>query len=102
MKTISFDFDGVLTTTKGKDWAKEYMAKGDKIIIVTARQKSDSADVFKVADELGIDRSDVYFTEGRDKWPLISELKPDKHIDNNLEQVQKIRENTNTEGWLFK
>jgi len=102
MKTISFDFDGVLSTKKGKQWAKDYISKGDKVIIVTARQKSDSAEVYKVADELGIKHSDVHFTNGKDKWPLISELKPDKHIDNNLEQIQKIREKTNTDGWLFK
>ena len=53
---------------------------------------------YKVADELGISHSKVYFTNGEDKWKTIKRLKIGKHYDNNQEQVDKINNNTNSRG----
>jgi hypothetical protein len=99
---ISFDFDDTLSTKKGQEMAKAKMSQGYTVYIVTARQQTDSAEVLKVADELGIPKSQIYFTNGADKWKLISKLGISEHYDNNKEQVDKINQNTQAKGILFK
>lgn len=99
---IGFDFDETLSTQKGQDLAKEYQAKGDTLYIITARQSENSDSVYKVADELGIPHSRVFFTNGADKWNKVKELGLDKFYDNNSEQISKINDNTSTEGIKFK
>ena len=64
-KVVSFDFDGTLSTKKGQDKAKQLLAEGYRVLIVTARQSKDSKEVFDVADKIGIRRSDIYFTNGK-------------------------------------
>ena len=54
-----------------------------------------------MAKRLGIPRENVYFTGGRDKWQTVKRLRIDKHIDNNAEQIELIRENTDSEGIKF-
>jgi len=70
MEKISFDYDGVLDTTKGKELAAE------------------------LAKKLGIPLNRIYFTGGRDKWHTIKRLKITKHYDNNPKQIDMIIENT--------
>ena len=98
---ISFDFDDTLDTQKGQEMAKAKIAQGYTVYIVTARQQTDAAEVLKVADELGIPKSQIYFTNGADKWKLISKLGISEHYDNNQEQVDKINQNTRAKGILF-
>ena len=98
---ISFDFDGTLSTQKGQDMAKAKMEQGYTVYIVTARQQTDSEEVLKVAAELGIPKSQIYFTNGADKWKLVSKLGISEHYDNNQEQVDKINQNTRVKGILF-
>ena len=59
-----------------------------------------SARVYEIAKELGIPRLRVYFTNGADKWKTIQSLGIELHIDNNEEQVNKIKENTDTRAEL--
>ena len=101
-KVVSFDFDGTLSTKKGKDKAKELLAENYRVLIVTARQSTDSKAVFEVADKIGIRRSDIYFTNGKSKWSVIKNLGIAIHYDNNPEQVDLINKMTKTEGKLFK
>lgn len=101
-KVVSFDFDGTLSTKKGQDKAKELLAENYRVLIVTARQSTDSKPVFEVADKLGIRRSDIYFTNGANKWSLIKRLGIAIHYDNNPDQVDLINKMTKTEGKLFK
>ena len=101
-KVVSFDFDGTLSTKKGQDKAKELLAENYRVLIVTARQSTDSKEVFDVADKIGIRRSDIYFTNGANKWSLIKRLGIAIHYDNNPEQVDLINKMTKTEGKLFK
>ena len=101
-KVVSFDFDGTLSTKKGQDKAKQLLAEGYRVLIVTARQSTDNKAVFEVADKLGIRRSDIYFTNGANKWSLIKRLGIAIHYDNNPEQVDLINKMTKTEGKLFK
>lgn len=94
---VSFDFDGVLDTPQGKALARRKINEGDQVYIITARQEATmSKNVYEVAKELGIPRLHIYFTNGKDKWNTIKRLGIDVHYDNNEEQIQKIKDNTNT------
>jgi hypothetical protein len=98
---ISFDVDGVLDTPQGMALARKKIANGDRVYIITARNESTmSAKVYEIAKELGIPRLRVYFTNGADKWKTIQSLGIELHIDNNEEQVNKIKENTDTRAEL--
>jgi hypothetical protein len=44
----------------------------------------------------------VYFTGGEDKWKTIKRLGIERHYDNNQEQIQKINDNTEALGIIFK
>jgi hypothetical protein len=98
---ISFDYDDTLTTSKGQQMASRYVAAKDNVFIVTARQQSNGGPVYEMAKKLGIKRENVYFTGGRDKWQTIKRLRINKHIDNNQEQIDLIKENTDAEAIKF-
>ena len=99
---ISFDYDETLTTTKGQEMALNAIKNGDDVLILTARQESDSAPVYAMAEKLGIKKSNVHFTNGQDKWKFVLRLHIDKHVDNSQEQIEKIKKYTTVEGVLFK
>ena len=95
---ISFDVDGVLDTPQGMALARRKIANGDRVYIITGRNEERmSAEVYAIANELGIPRLRVYFTNGADKWKTIQSLGIELHIDNNEEQVNKIKENTDSD-----
>lgn len=98
---VSFDFDDTLSTQRGQDIAKRLISEGKTIYIVTRRQESASKEVFKIADELGIPHSRIYFTNGALKWETIKRLEIDTHYDNNENEVNKIRENTDAKAIKF-
>lgn len=95
---ISFDYDGTLSTDRGKEYASKKIAEGHPVYIITARQKSDSHDVYATADELGIEKSHVIFTNGEDKWKYILQYDIDIHYDDNEEQRKKILTHTNAQS----
>ena len=101
-KVVSFDFDDTLSTAKGQEKAKQLLAEGYRVLIITARQSKDSKEVFEVADKLGIRRSDIFFTSGKNKWETVKRLGVAIHYDNNQEQIDLINKMTKTEGKLFK
>ena len=101
-KVVSFDFDDTLSTTKGQEKAKQMLSEGYRVLIITARQSKDSKEVFDVADKLGIRRSDIFFTSGKNKWETVKRLGVAIHYDNNQEQIDLINKMTKTEGKLFK
>lgn len=101
-KIVSFDFDDTLSTSKGQEKAKQLLAENYRVLIITARQSKDSKAVFEVADKLGIRRSDIYFTNGANKWSVVKRLGVAIHYDNNQEQIDLINKMTKTEGKLFK
>lgn len=98
---ISFDYDGVLSTSPGKALASIKMHQGHIVYIITARRREDSEEVYATAKELKIPRARVYFTEGVDKWHVIKRIGIRMHYDNSQEQVDKIILNTGAHAQLY-
>ncbi len=99
---VSFDYDGVLSTPQGKRLAKNALADGLEVLILTARRKSEGQSVFNVADRIGISRANVIFTEGKDKYTFVMKHHIGLHYDNNQEQVDKINARApHSKGILF-
>jgi hypothetical protein len=90
---VSFDYDETLSTPKGRQLAKEAIIQGFDVYVITRRQSSMSGAVYQVADQLGIDRDNVYFTNGQPKWPTIKRLGIAKHYDNSQPELDQIKQN---------
>ena len=90
---VSIDFDDTLSTQKGQELASKMIDEGDNLHIITRRQEEDSEEVYKIADELGIPRDQIHFTNGKLKWEMIKRLGIKKHIDNNPDELKAIEEN---------
>ena len=100
-EVISFDYDGTLSTDKGKELAKSFIEKGIEVIIITARNSTDNnSDIESTAKDLNINK--IVYTNQRDKWSFVQKFKVSTHYDNNKEQVDKINEKTNSKGILFQ
>jgi hypothetical protein len=98
---ISFDFDDTLETDRGQELAKKFIAEGKDVYIITRRQISAALAVYKIAKELGIPQSKVYFTNGDMKWETIKRLGIGIHYDNNLKEIDLINSKTDTKGIKF-
>jgi hypothetical protein len=83
---ISFDYDGTLTTAKGKELAKSL--DGD-IYIISARQSR--AGMLSTARSLNIPISRVYATgSNKAKVEKIKQLGISKHYDNNMDVIKQL------------
>lgn len=83
---VSFDYDGVLSTDKGKQLAKE---QNGTIYIISARH--DKVGMVETAKSLGIPLSRVYSTgSNKAKIEKIKELGIDKHYDNNPDVIKEL------------
>lgn len=98
---VSFDFDDTLETARGQELAKQKLSEGKEVFIITRRQASAFHEVFRVADELGIPHSRVYFTNGKMKWEEVKRLNIGTHYDNNQQEIDLINKNTDTKGIKF-
>jgi hypothetical protein len=98
---VSFDFDDTLSTARGQEIAKRVIREGKQVYIITRRQESASAEVYRMADKLGILRSKVYFTNGQYKWMTIKRLGIGTHYDNNDLEINLIKINTDTKAIKF-
>ena len=97
---ISFDYDGTLSTKKGKDLAAKFISEGKDVRILTARDSNgDNTDLESTTKDLGIEK--IYYTNGRDKWSFVLKYGIKEHYDNNKEQIDKINEKTTARGILF-
>jgi HK97 family phage portal protein len=95
---ISFDYDGVLSTAKGKEEAMSEIEDGSTVYIISAR--SDKAGMLGTAKELGIPASRVFATgSNKAKVQKIKDLGIDKHYDNNNDIIDEV--NQFAEGELF-
>jgi putative cell wall-binding protein len=86
---ISFDYDGVLSTAKGKELAKQKMSDGNTIYIISARGHKDG--MLKTAEDLGIPESRIYATgSNKAKVEKIKELGINTHYDNNPDVIAEL------------
>jgi hypothetical protein len=90
---ISIDYDDTLSTQRGKDLARRLINEGNDIYIVTRRYSTEGYDVYRIAEQLGIPRDKVHFTQGRLKWQKLKELGIQRHIDNNPDEIDAIKKN---------
>lgn len=98
---VSIDYDDTLETDRGKELAKKLIAEGKTVYIVTRRQQSASEEVYKVAEELGIPKSRVKFTNGSYKWETIKHYGIGTHYDNNAREIELINSKTTAKGIKF-
>lgn len=87
--SVSLDYDGVLSTDGGKSKAKELIAEGIDVYIISARR--DKGSMLGVAKELGIPSSRVYATgSNKAKVAKIKSLGIQTHYDNNPDVVDEL------------
>lgn len=86
---VSIDYDGVLSTDKGKELAKRLISDGYTVYIISAR--NDVEGMLSVADSLGIPKERVYATgSNKAKMEKVAELGIEKHYDNNEDVVNGL------------
>ena len=86
---ISFDYDGVLSTAKGKEKAAQFIKDGNTIYIISARGHKDG--MLNTAKELGIPESRIYATgSNKVKVEKIKELGINTHYDNNPDVIKEL------------
>lgn len=98
---VSFDFDDTLSTARGQEIAKRVIKEGKEVYIITRRNEYNSAEVYRMAERLGILKSRVYFTNGQYKWMTIKRLGIGTHYDNNQKEIDLIKINTDTKAMKF-
>jgi len=93
---ISFDYDDVLSTEKGKELAKRKISDGNTVYIISARRSIDR--MLNTAKALGIPESRIYATgSNKAKVEKIKELGIQTHYDNNPDVINEL----GTVGKLF-
>jgi len=86
---VSFDFDGVLTTSKGIALLDEAVSRGTNVYIISAR--SDDKTMKEFAQKHGVKLSNVYATgSNKAKVEKIKELGLSTHYDNNIDIVKEL------------
>lgn len=86
---ISFDFDGVLTTSKGRGKAAGLIMSKNTVYIISARGHKDG--MLKIAESLGIPESRIYATgSNKAKVEKIKELNITTHYDNNPDVIAEL------------
>lgn len=82
---ISWDWDGTLSTTKGKERAAQQIADGATLYIISARHSKDGLSFDGIP-------SDRIFATGSNKAKIekIKELGIDTHYDNNIDVIKEI------------
>ena len=115
---ISFDFDDTLTrpfwdvenaawnsrgpNPKTIDLLKDLHAQGNTIIVVTSRHEDQEHQIARDGGESvhnfirahGLPVSQVYFTNGEPKGPLLSHLGVAHHYDDSLDEIRSAHEHS--------
>jgi hypothetical protein len=86
---ISFDYDGTLSTERGKKRAENLIANGAVLYIISARDSKEG--MLSTAEKLGIPESRVYATgSNEEKVKKVKELNIEIHYDNNSDVVNAL------------
>jgi hypothetical protein len=88
-ENVGFDFDGVLTTARGKELARQEIAKGNHVYIISARDNKDG--MLETANELGIPDQNVYATKNNvQKVSQVKSMNIDRFYDDNPNVINNI------------
>jgi hydroxymethylpyrimidine pyrophosphatase-like HAD family hydrolase len=86
---ISFDYDGTLSTARGKQRAESLIADGADVYIISARDSKEG--MLSTAEKLGIPESRVYATgSNEEKVKKVKELNISVHYDNNPDVIKAL------------
>jgi uncharacterized NAD-dependent epimerase/dehydratase family protein len=86
---VSFDFDSTLTTEPMQRLCKLYLSKGFDVYITTSRfEVTNNNDLFKLADELGIKKENIRFTNMQQKYLFLKDF--DIHYDDDDLEIMEI------------
>lgn len=87
---ISFDYDGVLTTKKGRDLALEKIKEGYLVYVISARDHKGT--MMPLLHSLGIPERRVFATGSNDnKIEKVKELGIRQHYDNNPNVINDLK-----------
>ena len=90
VERVSLDYDGVLSTEKGKEKAKQLISEGITVYIVSARRDKES--MLGVARDLGILVSRVHATgSNKAKVEKIKDLNINTHYDDNPDVLDELK-----------
>ena len=87
---VSFDYDGTLSTSKGKELAKKEKERGNILYLISARSKA-GIQLYKDCQEVGISKDNIYLTgSNKAKVEKIKELGIERHYDNNKDVINEL------------
>ena len=96
-RAVSFDYDETITTAKGMTLARQWLAKGVDVYIVSARKNKEP--MLNRAKELGIPSMKVFATgSNKAKIAKVQELGVQVHYDNNQDVITALGK----QGKLFQ
>lgn len=121
---VSFDYDNTLDRIEVQEYAKELVESGYEVWIVTSRYSNEEAknvnwgkitvdsdvvdypnfiknknkELFNIADEIGIPKSQILFTNAIWKYPSIRDNKMIWHLDDNHKELNLINKFTDAKG----
>lgn len=104
---ISFDFDATLSREGIQRIAKFVIKKGFDTWIVTSRynpnnpyNKQTSQDLFKIAENVGISKKNIIFTNQQPKYIYLQENNFLCHLDDDIEEINLIKKFTKIKAIL--
>lgn len=102
---VSFDFDGTLDREAVQKYASELISRGVEVWICTSRFKDNNEfrknwndDLFKIADELGIIRERIIFTEFEFKANVLKDTDFIWHLDDDWIECKRLASKTKIKG----
>jgi hypothetical protein len=100
-KKVSYDYDGVLSTSAGKEKALRDYQADNLVYIISARH--DKSGMLSVARELHIPSDRVYATgSNREKVKKIESIGIEIHTDNNPDVIAQVNLLTKARGVKFE
>lgn len=103
MSKVSFDFDGTLSRKDVQEFAKQLVDEGHDVWIVTSRYSDQNAklkawwwiidqnkNLYDVAEECGIKKEHIHFTNGEDKIVFLKEKNFVFHLDDDDVELMVI------------
>jgi hypothetical protein len=106
-KKVSFDFDDTLSFGDVQNYAKSLLDHEDiEIHIVTSRFEDltkydfecNHDDLFRIADEIGIKKENIHFTNFEDKFVFFLNKDFIWHLDDSYVECMRINRHTATVG----